>query len=154
VLAYVSLGSNLGDRVAMLRLGVDVIAAGDPTRLSSVYETTPIGGPPQGPFLNLVIELDTPAAPRELFERCQAAEFAAGRTRGERFGPRTLDADLLVVGQLTVNDDDLVVPHPRMTERRFVLQPLFDLAPELVDPEQLAASEGTVDLLGTLGSLH
>jgi 2-amino-4-hydroxy-6-hydroxymethyldihydropteridine diphosphokinase len=154
VLSYVSLGSNLGDRIGFLRLGVAVVAAGDPMRLSPVYETEPVGGPAQGPYLNLVVELDTPATPRELFERCQAAERAAGRTRAERFGPRTLDADLLVAGGRTVNDDDLVVPHPRMTQRRFVLQPLFDLAPALVDPDQLAASEGSVERIGTLDALH
>jgi 2-amino-4-hydroxy-6-hydroxymethyldihydropteridine diphosphokinase len=154
VRAYVSLGSNLGDRAAWLRLGVGVVAADDPVRVSPVYETEPVGGPEQGPFLNVVVELATHATPRELFERCVAAEQAAGRTRTVRFGPRTLDADLLVVGDCTANDDDLVVPHPRMRERRFVLQPLADLAPDLVDPALLAASEGAVARVGTLESLH
>jgi 2-amino-4-hydroxy-6-hydroxymethyldihydropteridine diphosphokinase len=154
VLAYVSLGSNVGDRAAWLRLGVGVIAAGDPTRVSPVYETEPVGGPPQDPYLNVVVELDTRASARELFARCRAAERAAGRTRTVRFGPRTLDADLLLVGDRAVSDDDLVVPHPRMTARRFVLQPLADLAPQLVDAAQLDSSEGTVVQVGTLDSFH
>jgi 2-amino-4-hydroxy-6-hydroxymethyldihydropteridine diphosphokinase len=154
VLAYVSLGSNLGDRAAWLRLGVGIVAAGDPTRVSPVYETEPVGGPPQDPYLNVVVELDTHASARELFARCRSAEDAAGRTRTKRFGPRTLDADLLLVGDRTVSDDDLVVPHPRMTARRFVLQPLFDLAPELVHAGELESSEGAVVKLGTLESLH
>jgi 2-amino-4-hydroxy-6-hydroxymethyldihydropteridine diphosphokinase len=154
VLAYVSLGSNLGDRVAFLRLGVGVIAAGDPTRVSPVYETEPVGGPPQDRYLNVVVELATQASARELFARCRAAEGAARRTRTVQFGPRTLDADLLLVGDRTVHDDDLVVPHPRMYERRFVLQPLADLAPELVDAGLLEASEGAVERIGTLDQLH
>jgi 2-amino-4-hydroxy-6-hydroxymethyldihydropteridine diphosphokinase len=154
VLAYVSLGSNLGDRMAWLRLGVGVVAAGDPIRVSPVYETDPVGGPPQDPYLNLVVELDTRASPRELLARCKAAESVAGRVRTVRFGPRTLDADVLLVGSRTVHDDDLVVPHPRMSERRFVLQPLHDLAPELVDPAALEAAEGTVRRLGTLDQDH
>lgn len=154
MLAYVSLGSNVGDRATWLRLGVGVIAAGDPTRVSPVYETEPVGGPPQGRYLNVVMELDTRASARELFARCRAAERAAGRTRSVRFGPRTLDADLLLVGDRIVNDNDLVVPHPRMTTRRFVLQPLADLAPHLVDAQQLDASEGAVVQVGTLDSFH
>jgi 2-amino-4-hydroxy-6-hydroxymethyldihydropteridine diphosphokinase len=154
VLAYVSLGSNVGDRAAWLRLGVGIIAAGDPARVSPVYETEPVGGPPQDSYLNVVVELDTHASARELFARCRAAEGAAGRTRTVRFGPRTLDADLLLVGDRTVRDVDLVVPHPRMTTRRFVLQPLFDLAPGLVDAHELESSEGAVVKFGTLESLH
>ena len=148
--AYLSLGSNLGDRAAHLRDGVAAVAASDPVRLSPVYETEPVGGPPQGAYLNLVVELETDATPRALLERCQAAEAAAGRVRTVRFGPRTLDADVLLVGDLVVDEADLVVPHPRLWERRFVLQPLADLAPSLVDPATLAAAEGAVRSVGTL----
>lgn len=150
--AYLSLGSNLGDRLAWLRMGVAMVAAGDPRRVSPVYETEPIGGPAQPPFLNVVVELETRATPRELLARCRAAELVARRTRGERFAPRTLDADVLLVGERTVDEFDLVVPHPRMWERRFVLQPLADLAPELVDAKVLDAAEGTVTRFGTLES--
>lgn len=150
--AYLSLGSNLGDRLAWLRLGVGMVAAGEPHRVSPVYETEPVGGPEQPPYLNVVVELDTRATPRELLARCRAAELAARRQRGEPSGPRTLDADVLLVGERTVDEFDLVVPHPRMWTRRFVLQPLADLAPELVDASVLEAAEGTVTLFGTLAS--
>jgi 2-amino-4-hydroxy-6-hydroxymethyldihydropteridine diphosphokinase len=101
--------------------------------VSPVYETGPVGGPPgQGPYLNLVAELRTAATPRELLAVARQAEAAAGRTRQERWGPRTLDVDILVVGDLVVEEADLQVPHPRMWERGFVLVPLADLAPQLV----------------------
>ena len=154
MLAYLSLGSNLGDRVALLRSGVAVVAAGDQHRVSPLYETEPVGGPSQGPYLNVVVELETQATPRELLERCRAAEAAAGRERTVRLGPRTLDADVLLVGAQHVDDDDLVVPHPRMWQRRFVLQPLADLAPHLVDDATLSAAEGEVSRIGTLSEFH
>lgn len=125
--AYLGLGSNLGDRRQTLR---DAVAAlPDVVAVSPVYETDPVGGPPgQSPYLNLVVELDTDLSPRDLLDLAHRLEDAAGRVRAERNGPRTLDVDLLLVGGLTVNEPDLVVPHPRMWERRFVLAPLADLA--------------------------
>ena len=150
MLAYLSLGSNLGDRARWLRLGVDVVAETDECRISAVYETAPVGGPTQGPFLNLVVELETSATPRALLERCRRAEAAAGRVRDVRFGPRTLDADVLLVDDLVVADADLEVPHPRMYERRFVLEPLAELAPHLVETEVLDRAVGEVVRLGTL----
>jgi 2-amino-4-hydroxy-6-hydroxymethyldihydropteridine diphosphokinase len=129
--AFISLGSNLGDRWAYLRGGVARLPG--LVAVSPVYETAPVGGPPgQGRYLNLVAELNTDATPRQLLGVAQAAEAAAGRTRGARWGPRTLDVDILLVGGLVVEDQDLQVPHPRMWERGFVLVPLADLAPELV----------------------
>lgn len=154
MLAYVGLGSNVGDRAANLRLGVEVVAAGDAHRVSSVFETEPVGGPPQDPFFNCVVELDTAASPRVLLERCRAAERAAHRVRRERHGPRTLDADVLLVGDLVVDEPDLVVPHPQMTHRRFVLAPLAELAPSLVGQAQLDAAEGAVVRLGTLSAIR
>lgn len=143
--AFIGLGSNLGDRLAQLRTAMsglpDVVAA------SSVYETEPVGGPEQGPYLNQVVELDTDLGPRELLRRAHALEAAAGRERAQRHGPRTLDVDVLLVGDVTVADDDLVVPHPRMWERRFVLVPLAELAPDLVSPEAIAAAHGEVRAL-------
>src|SRR5262249_10585582 len=104
----------------------------DVVRISPVYETDPVGGPDgQDPYLNLVVELSTDRSPRQLLEVAQAAEGAAGRERTVRFGPRTLDVDVLLVGDQVVNDTDLIIPHPRMWERAFVLVPLGDLAPEL-----------------------
>lgn len=152
--AFLSLGSNLGDRANHLRSGVAVVAGNDAHRVSDVFETEPVGGPPQGPYLNCVVELDTHAGARELLERCRSAERAAGRVREVANGPRTLDADVLLVGGLHLDEPDLVVPHPRMWQRRFVLQPLADLAPELVDPARLAAAEGEVVRLGTLCSIR
>jgi 2-amino-4-hydroxy-6-hydroxymethyldihydropteridine diphosphokinase len=150
--AFIGLGSNLGDRAEALRQGVAQLeAAGDVTAVSPLYETEPVGGPEdQGAFLNVVVELATADAPRELLARCQALEEAAHRVRTVRFGPRTLDADVLLVGDLEVDEADLVVPHPRMWERRFVLQPLADLAPDLVPAERLIASGGEVNLVGSL----
>jgi 2-amino-4-hydroxy-6-hydroxymethyldihydropteridine diphosphokinase len=150
--AFIGLGSNLGDRAEALRRAVAQLeAGGDVTAVSPLYETEPVGGPEdQGPFLNVVVELATADSPRQLLARCQALEEAAHRVRTVRFGPRTLDADVLLVGDLAVEEADLVVPHPRMWERRFVLQPLADLAPELVPAEGLIASGGEVNLVGRL----
>jgi 2-amino-4-hydroxy-6-hydroxymethyldihydropteridine diphosphokinase len=131
VRAFLSLGSNLGDRRAYLSAAIrrlpDVVA------VSGLYETDPVGGPPgQGSYLNCVVELSTVRTPRELLASAQAAEVAAARVRLERWGPRTLDVDVLLVGDEVVDEPDLTVPHPRMWERGFVLVPLADLAPELV----------------------
>jgi 2-amino-4-hydroxy-6-hydroxymethyldihydropteridine diphosphokinase len=131
VRAFLGLGSNLGDRRAYLRDAVERLP--DIVAVSPLYETDPVGGPPgQGAYLNGVVELWTSRTPRELLAAAQAAEAAAGRVRVERWGPRTLDVDILLVGDDSVNEDDLVVPHPRMWGRGFVLVPLGDLAPELV----------------------
>jgi 2-amino-4-hydroxy-6-hydroxymethyldihydropteridine diphosphokinase len=150
--AFIGLGSNLGDREAALRQGVaELEAAGDVIAVSPLYETEPVGGPQdQGAFLNLVVELSTADSPRQLLHRCQGLEEAAHRVRTVRWGPRTLDADVLLVGDLTVDEADLIVPHPRMWERRFVLQPLADLAPELVPGERLIAAGGKVARVGNL----
>ena len=128
---FLGLGSNVGDRWAHLRAAVagvpDLVAA------SPVYETAPVGGPAgQRPFLNAVVELDTGLGPRQLLEVCRRLEESAGRVRSRRFGPRTLDVDVLLVGDEQVDEPDLTVPHPRMWERAFVLVPLADLAPDLV----------------------
>ena len=150
--AFIGLGSNLGDRLRFLRQAVDALGqAGDVVAVSPVYETEPVGGPAgQGAFLNVVVELRTADSPRRLLERCQSLERAADRVRAVRFGPRTLDADVLLVGQESVDDEDLVVPHPRMWERRVVLAPLADLAPDVVPAGVLADAGGQVARLGTL----
>ena len=151
--AVLGLGSNLGDRMGALQGAVDTIADTPDvwvTAVSPVYETDPVGGPDQGPFLNLVVELDTDRSARDLLEVCRAAEAAAARERGERWGPRTLDVDVLWIDGVVVDEPDLQVPHPRMGERRFVLAPLADLAPDLVTEEALAAAVGTVRRVGSL----
>jgi 2-amino-4-hydroxy-6-hydroxymethyldihydropteridine diphosphokinase len=150
--AFIGLGSNLGDRLGALRRGVATLEEGDDVvAVSPLYETEPVGGPQdQGAFLNVVVELATSDSPHQLLVRCQALEEAAHRIRTVRFGPRTLDADVLLVGDLVVNEPDLIVPHPRMWERRFVLQPLSDLAPELVPADRLGRSGGEVVDAGRL----
>jgi len=150
--AFIGLGSNLGDRRGFLAQAVAVLReAGDLVAVSPLYETEPVGGPDgQGPYLNVVVELCTTDDPRQLLARCRVLETAAGRVRTVRFGPRTLDADVLLVGDITVDDEDLQVPHPRMWERRFVLAPLADLAPDLVGDSALARARGDVTRLGML----
>jgi 2-amino-4-hydroxy-6-hydroxymethyldihydropteridine diphosphokinase len=146
---FLGIGSNLGDRRARLEEAVRGIP--DVRAVSSVYETTPIGGPPgQGDYLNAVVELDTELSPRQLLETAKGLEQAAGRKRGQRWGPRTLDVDVLLVGDLSVDEPDLVVPHPRMWQRRFVLVPLSELAPELVPAGTLAGAGGDVHRIGRL----
>ena len=152
--AYLSLGSNLGDRAAHLAAGVEIVAAGEHVRVSRVYETEPVGGVDQDDFWNLVIELETDATPRELLERAHMAEEARGRTHETRWGPRTLDVDVLVVGDVISDDPEITVPHPRMFERLFVLVPLAELAPERVSRAALERGVGRVAPIGTLESLR
>jgi 2-amino-4-hydroxy-6-hydroxymethyldihydropteridine diphosphokinase len=139
----------VGDRRAALRNAISALP--DVVAVSPVYETEPVGGPlGQGRYLNLVVELDTERTPRDLLELGGRLEVAAGRVRGERFGPRTLDVDLLLAGDQTIAEPDLIVPHPRMWERRFVVAPLADLAPELVPEAWDSRISGEVRKLGTL----
>lgn len=146
---FVSLGSNLGDRMAYLRSAVD--GFDDVDGVSDVYETKPVGGPEQGPYLNMVIRLRTSAGAQELLAQCRARELEAGRMRVVRWGPRTLDADLLWIDGERVDTPDLVVPHPRMYERDFVLVPLADVGPDLLpDGYEPGAADGVVHL----GPLH
>ena len=150
--AFLGLGSNLGDRWATLRAAVAGLRAADRVvAVSPVYETEPVGGPGgQGAYLNAVVELDTARSPRELLELCRRLEADAGRVRLERWGPRTLDVDVLLVGDLAVDEPDLVVPHPRMWERRFVVAPLADLAPEVVPDDWDGRVAGEVRRAGNL----
>lgn len=146
---FVGMGSNVGDRAGLLRDAVarlpHVVA------VSPVYETEPLGGPEdQPPYLNLVVELWTAMSARALLGQAHRLEAAAARARRERWGPRTLDVDVLWVDGEATDTPDLVVPHPRMGERRFVLAPMADLAPDLVPPGALAAATGEVRRLGPL----
>lgn len=154
--AFLALGSNLGDRVAWLRLAVEGLrAGGDVVAVSPVFETAPVGGPDgAGAYLNAVVQLDTAPDARALLERAQALEAAAGRVRTVHWGPRTLDVDVVWIDGVAVDEPDLVVPHPRMWERRFVLAPLAELAPDLVDAVVLAAADGAVHRLGGLDDLE
>jgi 2-amino-4-hydroxy-6-hydroxymethyldihydropteridine diphosphokinase len=137
VRAYLGLGSNLGDRPENLGRAVALLGARDGVavvRTSSVYETAPVG-PAQPDFLNAVAEVDTTLSPRDLLEACLGVEEEMGRVRGERWGPRVIDVDLLLYDDERVDEPNLVVPHPRMHERAFVLVPLAELAPDVVLPD-------------------
>ena len=143
--ALLALGSNMGDRVEYLRDAVAEIP--DLVAVSDAYETDPVGGVEQEPFLNIVVALDTSLTPHELLGVCREREAAAERVRVIRWGPRTLDVDVLWVDGETVDDPpELLVPHPRMFERAFVLVPLADVAadilPEGYDVAAAAEAEG------------
>lgn len=134
VRAYLSLGSNLGDRLGHLVRGLCYLLAPRQVELvavSSVYETAPWGRTDQGPFLNAAALVRTTLEPRELLFACQAAERSEGRERLERWGPRTLDVDIALYGEVSIAEPDLVIPHPRLGERAFVLVPLLELDPSL-----------------------
>jgi 2-amino-4-hydroxy-6-hydroxymethyldihydropteridine diphosphokinase len=133
---YLGLGSNLGDRLGHLVAGLaGMQAAGlEVQALSSVWATEPVGGPPQPAYLNAAAGLRTRLGVREVLAALQAAEVAAGRRRTEPNAPRPLDLDILIFGNTIIDGPDLVIPHPRLAERRFVLVPLAEIAPEVLHP--------------------
>jgi 2-amino-4-hydroxy-6-hydroxymethyldihydropteridine diphosphokinase len=136
--AYVGLGANLGDREASILRAAELLPA---VRLSAIRETEPWGYADQPPFLNAVAEVQTDLGPRALLERLLEIERSLGRLRlGPRWGPRTIDLDLLVHGETVVYEPDLTVPHPRLHERLFVLEPLAELDPALEIPGKGAVS--------------
>jgi 2-amino-4-hydroxy-6-hydroxymethyldihydropteridine diphosphokinase len=129
--AAFGLGSNLGDRRAHLEAGVRGLAAlGDVLLVSSFRETAPVGGPPQPNYLNGAVVVETEKAPLDLLLATQEIERREGREMGGRWGPRTLDIDLLLYGDAEIREPGLVVPHPRLHERAFVIEPLFEIAPD------------------------
>jgi dihydroneopterin aldolase / 2-amino-4-hydroxy-6-hydroxymethyldihydropteridine diphosphokinase len=129
--AYVALGSNLGDRRQALRFAVEGLQ--DVVAVSHVYETDPIDAPDgSGAYLNMVVAVDTDLDPFALLARCRSLEAEAGRVRSVRNAPRTLDADVLLYGDVRIDSAELTIPHPRMWERRFVIAPLADIAPDRV----------------------
>lgn len=151
--AFLGLGSNLGDRAALLAGAVTSLRSAAGVRVaavSDVYETDPVGGPEQGAYLNLVVQLDTDLDPWALLALAQELEAEADRVREERWGPRTLDVDVLWVDGQVVDEPALTVPHPRMWERRFVLAPLSELAPELLPTDWETGAVGDVRRLGPL----
>ncbi len=141
---YLSLGSNLGDRARNLRRGLELFPGRgiQTVRVSSIYETEPQDVADQPWFLNVVVEAETDLTPHELLSRTQAIEAELGRERTVSRGPRTLDIDILLYDDLLVSAADLRIPHPRMNERRFVLEPLAELEPDLVKPDVLAKTRG------------
>jgi 2-amino-4-hydroxy-6-hydroxymethyldihydropteridine diphosphokinase len=136
-LVVLALGSNLGDRLANLQAGIDALAAVPgitATAVSAVFETNPVGGPTQPDYLNAVLLTSSELAAAEILTRCQAAEQARGRERSVRWGPRTLDIDIIACGEETSDDPRLTLPHPRAHERAFVLVPWHDADPDAYLP--------------------
>ncbi|MDR3589844.1 MAG: 2-amino-4-hydroxy-6-hydroxymethyldihydropteridine diphosphokinase [Negativicutes bacterium] len=141
---FLGLGSNLGDREKNIISAIDSLAAHPRirlSRLSSLYETAPVGKTDQPFFLNAVISLTTSLQPLELLDVCLEAERSLGRVRTERWGPRTIDIDLLIYDGVVCQSDRLTLPHPRLKERCFVLLPLSEIAPQQPLPGGLTAGE-------------
>jgi 2-amino-4-hydroxy-6-hydroxymethyldihydropteridine diphosphokinase len=133
--AFLLAGTNMGDRKANLGFAVSFLAKGGVVRnISSCFETEPVGYLDQAWFLNQAIEMETSLSPSELLALCQDIESACGRVRTFRNAPRTLDLDILLYGNLLVQDENLIIPHPRLAERRFALAPLAQIAPGLMHP--------------------
>jgi 2-amino-4-hydroxy-6-hydroxymethyldihydropteridine diphosphokinase len=144
--AYVGLGANLGDRAGTIRRAVELLGAEsgiEVVAVSTLRETDPVGYADQPTFLNGAAALETELSPRELLERLLAVELALGRVRGEgpRYGPRAIDLDLLLYGNEVVDEPGLTVPHPRLAERRFALEPLHELDPGLSLPDGRAVQD-------------
>lgn len=153
VKAYLGLGSNMGDRAHQLQQAIQIIDRFqhiDVTSVSPIYETEPVGYTDQPQFLNLCIEIETTLKPQELLKRCLETEQALHRVRKIRWGPRTLDVDILLYGNEIIEEDKLIIPHPRMVERAFVLIPLNDIASKHIEPrsqrliENLVTADSTV----------
>jgi 2-amino-4-hydroxy-6-hydroxymethyldihydropteridine diphosphokinase len=136
--AYLGLGSNVGDRLATLQRAADLLDAEPGVTFvasSRVWETDPIGGPPQPDYLNVVLRIETDLSAHELLAAGQRIEASLGRVREVRWGPRTIDVDIELFGDETIDDPDLTIPHPRMLERAFVVLPLLELEPDPVLPD-------------------
>ncbi len=150
--AFLSLGSNLGDRESNIRRALDLLARRNVciVRVSSMYETEPVGFTDQPDFINAVAEVDTDLSPPELLHTVLGVEREMGRVRNLRWGPRVIDIDILLYDELRVDTEELTIPHPRMMERAFVLAPLAETAPDLVLPDGRTASQA-LQILGDQG---
>jgi 2-amino-4-hydroxy-6-hydroxymethyldihydropteridine diphosphokinase len=151
VTAYIALGSNLGDRARACYAAVQKLSAHPQitvTAISELIETAPIGGPIWSPpYLNGAIAIETSLGAHALHKELAAIEDSLGRIRGERWGPRTVDLDLLLYGDRILSSNDLIVPHPMMHERRFVLEPLAQIAPDAMHPALQMSIKGLLDNL-------
>ena len=155
--AYIGIGSNVGERSSFCRRAVSALDDTPEIRVtaaSGLYETEPVGGPPQRSFINLVARIETSLGPRTLLGGCKEIERMLGREPSDiRWGPRVVDLDVLTFGDEKINDEDLEVPHPRMLQRKFVLVPLLEIAPEASDPwgarysDWIEEAEGKVRLV-------
>jgi 2-amino-4-hydroxy-6-hydroxymethyldihydropteridine diphosphokinase len=151
VVAYLGLGSNLGDRLANLQAAVDLLGSEPGMRVSAssrVWETVPVGGPPQPDYLNAVLRIETDRSPEEVLAACRRVESALGRVRAEPRGPRTIDVDVLLFDERAIDEPDLVVPHPRIRERAFVVLPMLELEPDPVLPDGTRLTELPLDASG------
>ncbi len=138
VRAFLSLGSNLGDREGNLHRALGLLESGSGVKVtttSSLYETRPVGVTEQPDFINLVAEVETSLDPHQLLRRCLGVENEMGRVREAHWGPRLIDVDVLLFGEEVSQDDELVLPHPEMLNRAFVLVPLLEIAPDLAMPD-------------------
>ncbi len=135
--AYIALGSNMGDRQANIRKAVLLLGGTEGirvVRVSSMYETEPVGYAEQAMFINGAVEIETRLGPEALLGRCQEIEEMLGRVRTVHWGPRTIDLDILLYGEVIMDTPQLKIPHPLMHERRFVLEPMAEIAPDAVHP--------------------
>ena len=134
-IAYIGLGSNLGDRAGNIGQAIGLLQKNGikVLKTSAVIETAPVGGPPQNKFLNAVVKVETRLSPVELLDHCQAIEQKLGRVRTVANGPRTIDLDILLYDHLAMDTPQLKIPHPRMFERAFVLEPLKEIEPDLLE---------------------
>ncbi|AEB11047.1 2-amino-4-hydroxy-6-hydroxymethyldihydropteridine diphosphokinase [Marinithermus hydrothermalis] len=152
--AYVALGSNLGDRAGYLLAALSALGRTENirlARLSRVYETAPVGPSGQGPYLNLVAEIETRLEPQPLLQTLLGIERRLGRVRRERWGPRTIDLDLLLYADVVLDAEALTLPHPRLHERAFVLAPLCDLIPDAVHPRLGRTYRALLEAVGRVG---
>ena len=155
--AYIGIGSNVGERTSFCRRAVSALDDTPEIRVtatSSLYDTEPVGGPPQRSFVNLVARIETTLGPRTLLGVCKTIARVLGREPSDiRWGPRVVDLDVLTFGDEKINDEDLEIPHPRMLQRKFVLVPLVEIEPEAADPwgahysDWIEEAEGKVRLL-------
>lgn len=155
VVAFLGLGSNLGNRLTNLQAAVDVLQTEPGLRVtasSRVWETVPAGGPPQPDYLNAVIRAETDLSARDLLDVARRVEQRMGRVRKERWGARSLDVDILLYDEEQIDEPELVVPHPRMAQRAFVLLPLLELDPDPVLPDGTRLKEVRVDTGGVTPS--
>lgn len=157
-MAYLGLGSNLGDRQQLLSAARAALAANDSVQLtgaSALYQTAPVGGPPGQPsFLNAVLRIETVLSPQQLLELCLTLEARFGRQRQELWGPRTLDIDLLDYGGMVLSKPELTLPHPRLQLRAFVLIPLAEVAPDWRHPQLGRTAAELLAALSDAGGVH
>lgn len=152
IIAYISIGSNVGDKQVNCRKAIDhLVELGRIISVSSLYYTEPVGYKEQEDFINAVAAVETSCSPLELLSRCHSIEDRLGRRRTVRWGPRTIDLDILLYGDLVMNQVDLVIPHPLMTRRKFVLAPLSEINPAVVHP---ILNKTAAQLLGELQISH